>query len=148
MIRINEIIKSMGSHNLLATPTGGAFNDPRLGPLLKKYLPGANGISAPGTRPHHAHRLGLRGSALGSRIELYERFYLGSIGRARALDHRKAQAAGETGAYKAMFEEIDGAARRGARPLRPPLRHRPGGRTIRVGPVTGIPSGPGARFRP
>jgi 4-hydroxyphenylacetate 3-monooxygenase/anthranilate 3-monooxygenase (FAD)/4-hydroxyphenylacetate 3-monooxygenase len=49
------------------------------------------------------------GSALGNRIELYERFYLGSIGRARALDHRKAQAAGETGAYRALFEEIDAA---------------------------------------
>ncbi|MEO5319107.1 4-hydroxyphenylacetate 3-hydroxylase N-terminal domain-containing protein [Arthrobacter sp. CC3] len=108
MIRINEIIKSMGSHNLLATPTGGAFNDPRLGPLLRKYLPGANGISAQERARIMRTAWDFAGSALGSRIELYERFYLGSIGRARALDHRKAQAAGETGAYQAMFEEIDG----------------------------------------
>ena len=56
------------------------------------------------------------GSALGSRIELYERFYLGSIGRARALDHRKAQAAGETGAYRALFEEIDATGLKSAAP--------------------------------
>ncbi len=107
MIRINDIIKSMGSHNLLATPTAGAFNDPRLGPLLEKYLPGANGISAQERSRIMRTAWDFAGSALGSRIELYERFYLGSIGRARALDHRKAQAAGETGAYRALFDEID-----------------------------------------
>ena len=106
MARINDIIKTMGSHNLLATPTAAAFDDPRLGPLVRKYLPGANGIS-----PQERARImrtawDFAGSALGSRNELYERFYLGSVARARALDHRKAQAAGETGAYRAMYAEV------------------------------------------
>jgi len=105
MARVNDIIKSMGSHNLLATPTQAAFGDSRLGPLLKKYLPGANGIPAEERARIFRTAWDFAGSALGSRIELYERFYLGSVGRARALDHRKAQAKGETGAYRAMFDE-------------------------------------------
>lgn len=105
MARVNDIIKTMGSHNLLATPTAAAFEDPRLGPLLHKYLPGANGIPAEERARIFRTAWDFAGSALGSRIELYERFYLGSVPRARALDHRKAQAKGETGAYRAMFEE-------------------------------------------
>ncbi|WP_413249480.1 4-hydroxyphenylacetate 3-hydroxylase N-terminal domain-containing protein [Sinomonas flava] len=105
MARVNDIIKSMGSHNLLATPTARAFEDPRLGPLLHKYLPGANGITPEERARIFRTAWDFAGSALGSRIELYERFYLGSVARARALDHRKAQAKGETGAYAAMFTE-------------------------------------------
>ena len=105
MARVNDIIKSMGSHNLLATPTAAAFTDPRLGPLLHKYLPGANGIPAEERARIFRTAWDFAGSALGSRIELYERFYLGSVARGRALDHRKAQAKGETGAYAAMFAE-------------------------------------------
>jgi 4-hydroxyphenylacetate 3-monooxygenase/anthranilate 3-monooxygenase (FAD)/4-hydroxyphenylacetate 3-monooxygenase len=105
MARVNDIIKSMGSHNLLATPTASAFEDPRLGPLLHKYLPGANGIAPEERARIFRTAWDFAGSALGSRIELYERFYLGSVARARALDHRKAQAKGETGAYAAMFTE-------------------------------------------
>ena len=144
MIRINDIIKSMGSHNLLATPTAAAFQDPRLGPLLQKYLPGANGISAQERARIMRTAWDFAGSALGNRIELYERFYLGSIGRARALDHRKAQAAGETGAYRALFDEIDAAApdpgprRRRAR-VRPRRRRQP------RRAWTCSPSGPGPR---
>ncbi|MDR2256485.1 MAG: aromatic ring hydroxylase [Arthrobacter sp.] len=106
MIRVNEIIKTMGSHNLLATPTAAAFEDPRLGPLLRTYLPGAGGISAEERARIFRTAWDFAGSALGGRIELYERFYLGSIARARGLDHKKAQAKGETGAYAAMFQEI------------------------------------------
>nr|WP_269438442.1 4-hydroxyphenylacetate 3-hydroxylase C-terminal domain-containing protein [Arthrobacter gengyunqii] len=105
MARVNDIIKSMGSHNLLATPTAAAFQDTRLGPLLEKYLPGANGIPAQERARIFRTAWDFAGSALGSRNELYERFYLGSVGRARGLDHRKAQAKGETGAYRALFEE-------------------------------------------
>jgi 4-hydroxyphenylacetate 3-monooxygenase/anthranilate 3-monooxygenase (FAD)/4-hydroxyphenylacetate 3-monooxygenase len=105
MARVNDIIKTMGSHNLLATPTAAAFEDPRLGPLLHKYLPGANGIAPEERARIFRTAWDFAGSALGSRIELYERFYLGSVGRARALDHKKAQAKGETGAYAAMFAE-------------------------------------------
>ncbi|HJX76745.1 4-hydroxyphenylacetate 3-hydroxylase N-terminal domain-containing protein [Glutamicibacter sp.] len=105
MARVNDIIKSMGSHNLLATPTAAAFEETRLGPLLKKYLPGANGILPEERAKIFRTAWDFAGSALGSRNELYERFYLGSIGRARALDHKKAQMKGETGAYEAMFAE-------------------------------------------
>lgn len=105
MTRVNDIIKSMGSHNLLATPTAAAFQDPRLGPLLEKYLPGANGIPAQERARIFRTAWDFAGSALGSRNELYERFYLGSVARARGLDHRKAQTKGETGAYRALFEE-------------------------------------------
>jgi 4-hydroxyphenylacetate 3-monooxygenase/anthranilate 3-monooxygenase (FAD)/4-hydroxyphenylacetate 3-monooxygenase len=106
MARVNDIIKSMGSHNLLATPTAAAFEETRLGPLLKKYLPGANGIMPEERAKIFRTAWDFAGSALGSRNELYERFYLGSIGRARALDHKKAQMKGETGAYEAMFAEV------------------------------------------
>ncbi|MCJ8503995.1 aromatic ring hydroxylase [Kocuria flava] len=105
MARVNDIIKTLGSHNLLATPTAAAFDHPRLGPLVEKYLPGAQGISARERARIFRTAWDFAGSALGSRNELYERFYLGSVGRARGLDHRKAQAKGETGAYRALFEE-------------------------------------------
>lgn len=97
MIRVNEIIKTIGSHNLLATPTQAAFEDSRLGPLLERYLPGAKGIDARERARIFRTAWDFAGSALGSRIELYERFYLGSIGRARILEHQKAQRSGETG---------------------------------------------------
>lgn len=105
MARVTDIVKSLGSHNLLATPTQAAFDHPRLGPLVQRYLPAANGIS-----PRERARIfrtawDFAGSALGSRNELYERFYLGSVGRARGLDHRKAQAKGETGAFEELFQE-------------------------------------------
>lgn len=106
MARVNDIIKSMGSHNLLATPTAAAFNHPRLGPVLDRYLPGANDISAIERSRIFRTAWDFAGSALGSRNELYERFYLGSVGRARGLDHRKAQAKGETGAYKELFSDV------------------------------------------
>lgn len=106
MARVNDIIKSMGSHNLLATPTAAAFDEPRLGPLLRKYLPGAGGVSPEDRAKIFRTAWDFAGSALGSRNELYERFYLGSIGRARALDHKKAQAKGVGGAFDAMFAEL------------------------------------------
>ena len=46
MTRVNEIFKTLGSHNLLCTPNEAAFQNPELGPLLRRYLPGANDISA------------------------------------------------------------------------------------------------------
>lgn len=98
MIRVNDIIKTIGSHNLLATPTQEAFDDPRLGPLLERYLPGAKDISARERAKTMRTAWDFAGSALGSRIELYERFYLGSIGRARMLEHTKAQKNGDSGA--------------------------------------------------
>lgn len=97
MTRVNDIIRTIGSHNLLATPTLGAFNNPEIGPLLERYLPGARGVSAAERARIFRTAWDFAGSALGSRIELYERFYLGSIGRARILEHSKGQRNGDTG---------------------------------------------------
>lgn len=44
--RVNEIIKLLGSHNLLATPTEAAFDNPALRPLLDTYLQGAKDFPA------------------------------------------------------------------------------------------------------
>ena len=41
--RVNEIIRLIGSHNVLATPTADQFADPALRPLIDKYLRGAGG---------------------------------------------------------------------------------------------------------
>jgi 4-hydroxyphenylacetate 3-monooxygenase len=81
--RVNEIIRLIGSHNVLATPAAEAFEDPHLRPLIDKYLRGAGDISA--LDRARIFRLGwdFAGSALASRNEQYERFYLTSGARNR-----------------------------------------------------------------
>src|SRR6201996_367189 len=63
--RVNEIIRLIGSHNVLATPASGAFADPDLRPLIDKYLRGAGDVSA--HERARVFRLGwdFAGSALG-----------------------------------------------------------------------------------
>src|SRR6185437_5821016 len=80
--RVNEIIRQIGSHNLLTTPSRAALADPGLRPLIDRYLSGA-GIDA--EKRSRVFRLGwdFAGTALASRNEQYERFYLGSGGRNR-----------------------------------------------------------------
>ncbi len=78
--RVNEIIKLLGSHNLLATPSEAAFDNPELRPV---------GQVPAGREPvRRQERVRLfraawdfAGTALGGRNELYERFYLGSAAR-------------------------------------------------------------------
>jgi len=79
--RVNDIIRQIGSHFMLATPRAAEFADPELRPLIDAFLPGAQGTDA--ERRARVFRLGwdFVGSALGSRNEQYERFYLGSAGR-------------------------------------------------------------------
>jgi 4-hydroxyphenylacetate 3-monooxygenase len=81
--RANEIIRLIGSHNVLATPAAGAFDDPSLRPLIDRYLRGAGETTA--FERARIFRLGwdFAGSALASRNEQYERFYLGSGARNR-----------------------------------------------------------------
>ncbi|MCW5747242.1 MAG: 4-hydroxyphenylacetate 3-hydroxylase [Alphaproteobacteria bacterium] len=78
--RVNDIIRQIGSHNLLTTPSRAALADRDLRPLIDKYLVGV-GVDA----EHRARLFRLAwdfaGTALASRNEQYERFYLGSIGR-------------------------------------------------------------------
>lgn len=91
MVRVNQIIRAIGSHNLLATPSLALFENPEIGDLLRKYLPGSNGMEAEQRARIMRMAQDFAGSALGSRIELYEMFYLGSQGRARIGDHMVAQ---------------------------------------------------------
>ena len=79
--RVNEIIRLLGSHNLLAAPTRAQHDDPGLRPLVEKYFQGADGT--PAEERIRVFRLAwdFVGSGLASRNEQYERFYLGSGGR-------------------------------------------------------------------
>lgn len=105
MRRVNEIIKALGSHNLLATPSLELFENPEIGDLLRKYLPGADGISAEERARVMRMAWDFAGSALGSRIELYEMFYLASQDRARSGDHFIGQREGLSGAVKEFMEK-------------------------------------------
>ncbi|HEY6983390.1 4-hydroxyphenylacetate 3-hydroxylase family protein [Reyranella sp.] len=78
--RVNEIIRLIGSHNLLTTPARAALEDETLRPLVEKYL---RGVGVDAEQRSRLFRLAwdFAGTALGSRNEQYERFYLGSVGR-------------------------------------------------------------------
>ena len=78
--RAFEIIKLLGSHNLLATPTRSELDNPELRPLIDKYYAAAGGDAEERTRVFRA-AWDLVGSGLGGRGELYERFYLASSSR-------------------------------------------------------------------
>jgi 4-hydroxyphenylacetate 3-monooxygenase oxygenase component len=84
--RVNEIIRQIGSHNLLTTPSRAAFADPALRPLIDAYLRGV-GIDAEARARLFRLAWDFTGTALGSRNEQYERFYLGSIGRNLTVAH-------------------------------------------------------------
>ena len=78
--RVNEIIRQLGSHNLLTTPSRAALADPKLRPLIDRYL---TGVGVDAEQRSRLFRLAwdFAGTALASRNEQYERFYLGSVGR-------------------------------------------------------------------
>ena len=89
--RVNEIIRLIGSHNVLATPTSDQFADPHLRPLIDRYLRGAGDVTAEARA--RLFRLGwdFAGSALASRNEQYERFYLTSGARNRQNNQLRAE---------------------------------------------------------
>jgi aromatic ring hydroxylase len=91
MVRMGEILKLLGGHNLLATPAAAAFEVPQLGPKLERYLPGARGLGAQERARLFRTAWDFVGSALGSRTELYERFYLASAARTLGIHHMLAQ---------------------------------------------------------
>ena len=80
--RVNEIIRLLGSHNLLAAPTSAQLADPTLRPLIDRFLRGAKDTTAEQRARIFRLAWDFTGSALGSRGEQYERFYLASSGRA------------------------------------------------------------------
>ena len=85
MPRVNEIIRLIGSHNHFTAPTR-QLADKTLRPLIDRYLRGTGVTAEQRTR---IFRLAwdFAASALGSRNEQYERFYLGSAGRNFANAH-------------------------------------------------------------
>ena len=91
MVRVNEALKQLGSHNLLATPASADFNDEILKPLLTEYLRGAENTDAEERARLFRTAWDFAGSALGSRVEMYERFYLASAGRNYSLARMIAQ---------------------------------------------------------
>jgi aromatic ring hydroxylase len=91
MARANEILKLIGAHNLIATPEAAAFEQPELAPKLERYLPGSRGMAASDRAQLFRTAWDFVGSALGSRNELYERFYLASVSRTLSLNHMLAQ---------------------------------------------------------
>lgn len=86
MPRVNEILRLIGSHNLLATPTKSQIDDPALAPLIAKYLQGAE-IGAEERIRVFRLAWDFAASALGGRGEQYERFYLASAARNRVQSH-------------------------------------------------------------
>lgn len=88
--RVNEIIRLIGSHNLLATPTAGELFDPELGPLVERYLRGAGDVTARQRIAVFRLAWDYAASALGSRAEQYERFYLAGRGTSLRGAHASA----------------------------------------------------------
>jgi aromatic ring hydroxylase len=76
MPRALEIIKLIGRHNLLATPSRAMLDDPRLSELIDITLAGANGVEARDRIALYRLAWDFVGSALAGRHDLYERFYI------------------------------------------------------------------------
>ena len=107
MIRVNDILKQLGSHNLLATPASADFNDEVLEPLLTEYLRGAENTSAEERARLFRTAWDFAGSALGGRVELYERFYLASAPRNFSIAHMLAQNTRQWNQVPEFWQETD-----------------------------------------
>ncbi len=92
-VRVNEIMKTVGSHNLLAAASRGQLDDARLRPLIDEFLPGANGVGAEERAALFKLAWDFVGSAFGGRNELYERNYLSSARTNRMSSHKNYSAA-------------------------------------------------------
>ncbi|MDA8038759.1 MAG: 4-hydroxyphenylacetate 3-hydroxylase [Actinomycetota bacterium] len=106
--RVNELIKTLGSHNLLATPSEADLAEVELAEDLARTLRGAGDTGARERSLLFRTAWDFVGSALGSRAELYEMFYLASSPRSYQLAHLAArQAPGPSllGQFLAGIEE-------------------------------------------
>jgi 4-hydroxyphenylacetate 3-monooxygenase len=112
--RLNEMIKTIGSHNLLAAASQGQLGDERIHRLLDEFLPGANGISAAERSQVYRLAWDFTGSLLGSRNELYERNYLASAKTNRINTHKYYSQANRQRGDELIALLLDGARRRGS----------------------------------
>lgn len=91
MPRALEIIKLIGRHNLLATPTKAMLEDPRLAELIDVTLAGAEGKNAVDRIALYRLAWDFVGSFLAGRHDLYERFYIGSARQGKKVLWMNAQ---------------------------------------------------------
>ncbi len=105
MVRVNEIIKALGSHNLLATPSLSSFDTPEIAELLERFIPGAKGVSARERAEVFRAAWDFAGSALGARVEHYERFYLGSQAKNFTREHMQTMQEGGFGHFDEFLRE-------------------------------------------
>ena len=110
--RLNEIIKTIGSHNLLQVPSQGQISNPRIKGLLDEFMPGAGGITA--EERSNIFRLGwdFAGSELGGRNELYERNYLSSARTNRMMAQRRYSSAGKARGHELVQKVLADARTR------------------------------------
>jgi 4-hydroxyphenylacetate 3-monooxygenase/anthranilate 3-monooxygenase (FAD)/4-hydroxyphenylacetate 3-monooxygenase len=106
MLRANEIVIALGSHNLLCAPASELLDDPEIGKLIKRYLPGSNGIDAAERIRVFRTAWDLVGSALGSRVALYELYYLASQPTNLILESKIAEKERPEDSLAEFFEEI------------------------------------------
>jgi len=107
MVRVNDVLKTIGSHNLLATPARADFDDETLAPMLAHFFRGADGVGATERARLFRTAWDMAGSALGGRVELYERFYLASAPRNYAMAHLNAQNARAWTAVPEFWQATD-----------------------------------------
>ncbi len=107
MLRANEIVVSLGSHNLLCTPASELLEHPDIGPLIERYLPGANDIAASERIRVFRTAWDLVGSALGSRGALYELYYLASQPTNFILESKVAEKERSENLLADFFREMD-----------------------------------------
>ena len=85
--RVNDILITIGSHNLLATPSRAMLADSRLRPLIDEFLHGSNDVDAEQRAALYRLAWDFVGSNLGARNDLYERNYLASARTNRTGAH-------------------------------------------------------------
>jgi aromatic ring hydroxylase len=110
--RINDHLKTIGSHNLLAAASQFQLADTRLRPLIDEFMPGANGISADDRSTLYRVAWDFAGSLVGSRGELYERNYLQSARSNRMVSQRLHSAAARQRGDELIKKLLDDARRR------------------------------------
>lgn len=111
MTRVNDIIKTIGSHNLLAVASRGQLDDARLRPLLEEFLCGANGVGAEERSAVYRTAWDFVGSAFGGRNELYERNYLAST-RTNRFAHQMMYSAADQARGKELLDKVLADTRR------------------------------------